>query len=157
MAPTDSGEELRYEIEATSETSTTMVADTGTHEFVIDSSDPVEETSDGPRPEEYLLGALAGCTNDLAYEVADELDMDVSDLHVVIEGDVGGSDGEQSNTSRPGFHNVRVDLDVATDANWATIDRWLHEVKVRNPVINNLQELTPVDLSVYKDTDEHEY
>lgn len=154
MAPDNSEGGLTFEIEASSESPTTIVATTGTHEFVADSSNADETESRGPHPEEYLLGALAGCTNELTYEVADELDMELAALDIVIEGEKGASGDDQAGSSRVGFDNILVDLTVDSDAQWATIDRWLSEVKNRNPVINNLQELTPVNISVYKDGDE---
>ncbi|WP_058828434.1 OsmC family protein [Haloferax sp. Q22] len=117
-------------------------------EFVVDEPESLGGANAGPNPVEYVLGALAGCLNVTAHVVAREMDLDVRDLEISIEGDLNPAKfmGKRDD-GRAGYEEIRVAVTADVDADEATIDAWLTAVESRCPVSDNLTNATPLALS----------
>ncbi|KAB1197176.1 MULTISPECIES: OsmC family protein [Haloferax] len=139
---------LTFDVSAQAESPTKTRVSTRSFEFVIDEPDSLGGTDHGPNPVEYLLGALAGCLNVTAHVVAREMDLDVQNLEISLEGGLdpatfmGKSDDE-----RAGFQEIRVNVTADVDASGETIRTWLSTVEARCPVSDNLANGTPLALS----------
>ena len=56
----------------------------------------------------------------------------------------------QSFEERAGFKEISVVLKPDTDADDATLEKWVHAIEDRCPVSDNLQHPTPVSISIRK-------
>ncbi|EMA01642.1 OsmC family protein [Haloferax denitrificans] len=117
-------------------------------EFVVDEPESLGGANAGPNPVEYVLGALAGCLNVTAHVVAREMDLDVRDLEIAIEGDLDPAKfmGKRDD-GRAGYEEIRVAVTADVDADAETIGAWLSAVEARCPVSDNLSTATPLALS----------
>ncbi|ELZ93051.1 OsmC family protein [Haloferax sulfurifontis] len=117
-------------------------------EFVVDEPESLGGANAGPNPVEYVLGALAGCLNVTAHVVAREMDLDVRDLEIAIEGDLDPAKfmGKRDD-ARAGYEEIRVAVTADVDADAETIGAWLSAVEARCPVSDNLSTATPLALS----------
>lgn len=113
--------------------------DTGEAEFVVGKD---------VNPVEYFLGSIVACVNSTGTMVARDLDLDLEALDITVEGDVDYSryKGEPSE-ARPGLQGVEVRLDVAADADEATLEAWLDQVKARCPITDNVEHETALDVT----------
>ena len=106
-------------------------------------------TNEGPNPVEYLLGAWAGCLNVVAHTVADERGIDLEGIDLEIDGDLdprrlfGVSD-----EVRAGFQEIRVRLEVASDADEDALAAFIADVEDRCPVGDNIAHETPTVVTV---------
>ncbi|SFR37983.1 Uncharacterized OsmC-related protein [Halogeometricum rufum] len=139
---------LTFDVSASAESPTRTRVSTRDFEFVVDEPATLGGSDEGPNPVEYLLGALAGCMNVVAHQVAREMDLDVRDLEIEIDGDLDPAKfmGE-SDESRAGYQEVRVDISADVDATDETIQTWLSAVEERCPVSDNLSHETPLAVS----------
>ncbi|GGC54706.1 OsmC family protein [Haloferax sulfurifontis] len=117
-------------------------------EFVVDEPESLGGANAGPNPVEYVLGALAGCLNVTAHVVAREMDLDVRDLEIAIEGGLDPAKfmGKRDD-ARAGYEEIRVAVTADVDADAETIGAWLSAVEARCPVSDNLSTATPLALS----------
>ncbi|KTG31007.1 OsmC family protein [Haloferax profundi] len=139
---------LTFDISAQAESHTKTRISTRDFEFVVDEPATLGGTDVGPNPVEYLLGALAGCMNVTAHQVAREMDLDVRDLEINIAGDLDPAKFMgMSDEHRAGYEEIRVDISADVDASDETIQTWLSTVEERCPVSDNLTNGTPLALS----------
>ena len=115
------------------------VVDTGDAEFVV---------GDDVNPVEYFLGSVLGCINSTGTMVARDMDVDIESLEIAVEGDLDYSTylGKESD-DRTGLQGLEVSLDVET-AGDADLDAWLAAVKERCPVTDNVENETPLQVSL---------
>lgn len=145
---TDSPRQLTFDISASAESPTRTRVSTRSFEFVVDEPATLGGTDEGPNPVEYLLGALAGCMNVTAHQVARELDLEVRDLEITIAGDLDPAKFVgKSDEPRAGYEEIRVDVSADVDATDETIQTWLSTVEERCPVSDNLANGTPLALA----------
>lgn len=105
----------------------------------------------GANPVEYLLSALAGCLNVVAHLVAEEMRINIKRLEIQISGELNTDRLQGKQTSeRAGFQKINVNIKVDSDADAATLERWLATVKDRCPVSDNLANPTPVNIVFQK-------
>jgi len=151
MSQTTTDEErlATFSIEAESETATHTIVEARDFEFSIDEPEHLGGSDAAPNPVEYLLGSLAGCINVVGHEIADEMDVEIADLEVVIEGDLDPAKFMgKVEEPRAGYQEVRVDLSVETDADEATLDAWIEQIEERCPVSDTIGNPTPIDVTV---------
>ncbi|MDS0242093.1 OsmC family protein [Haloferax sp. S2CR25-2] len=79
---------LTFAVAAAAESPTETRVSARDFEFVVDEPQSLGGENAGPNPVEYVLGALAGCLNVTSHVVAREMDLDVRDLEIAIEGDL---------------------------------------------------------------------
>ncbi|AKU06717.1 MULTISPECIES: OsmC family protein [Haloferax] len=141
-------QQLTFDVSARAESPTETRVSTRGFEFVVDEPESLGGANAGPNPVEYVLGALAGCLNVTGHVVAREMDLDVRDLEISIEGDLNPAKfmGKRDD-GRAGYEEIRVAVTADVDADEATIDAWLAAVESRCPVSDNLTNATPLALS----------
>ncbi|ELK55502.1 OsmC family protein [Haloferax volcanii] len=139
---------LTFAVAAAAESPTETRVSVRDFEFVVDEPESLGGANAGPNPVEYVLGALAGCLNVTAHVVAREMDLDVRDLEIAIEGDLNPATfmGKRED-GRAGYQEIRVAVTADVDADAETIDAWLAAVEARCPVSDNLRNATPLALS----------
>ncbi|WP_254768484.1 OsmC family protein [Salinilacihabitans rarus] len=139
----------RFAVTATAESGTRTAVTTRGFEFVVDEPDDLGGTNEGPNPVEYLLGAWAGCINVVAHTVADERDVDLHDVDVELEGELDpAAFMGMADDVRPGYQSIEVTVHVDADADEETLRELLAEVEDRCPVGDNIENDTPVTLTL---------
>lgn len=117
--------------------------------FVIDEPEAAGGANEGPTPVEYLLGALAGCMSITARAAAKELGIQIFSLGIGIEGDLDPARFlGQPTQSRSGYREIRAVITADTSADAETRQRWLRMIEARCPVGDNLQNPTPVKITM---------
>ncbi|HCX65264.1 MAG TPA: osmotically inducible protein C [Eubacteriaceae bacterium] len=141
--------DLTFGIKATSENSTKTVVKARNFTMVIDEPKNMGGTDDGANPVEYLIGALAGCMNVVCHLVAKEMGFTLRSVSIDIEGDLNPMKFMgKSDEDRTGYKIIRVTIDADTDADQETLNQWIKEVEKRCPVSDNLQNPTPIEISL---------
>jgi len=137
---TDSNELSTYELSGTRISPKRIEVDTGDAEFVVGKD---------VNPVEYFLCSIIGCLNSTGTMVARDMDIDIEEMTVEIEGGVDYSRyrGEESD-ARPGLQDLDVTVSVVSDADKATLDEWLAAIEDRCPVTDNVENETLLDLAV---------
>ncbi|CQR50937.1 OsmC family protein [Haloferax massiliensis] len=139
---------LTFAVAAAAESPTETRVSARDFEFVVDEPQSLGGENAGPNPVEYVLGALAGCLNVTSHVVAREMDLDVRDLEIAIEGDLDpGKFMGKREDGRAGYEEIRVAVTADVDADAETIGAWLSAVEARCPVSDNLNNATPLALS----------
>ncbi len=81
-------------------------------EWIINTDEPVEDggSNTGPNPMQLFIASLAGCQNEQAQVVADELSLNITqiDIKVEIDLDLSGFMGTSDN-SNGSYKNVRLE------------------------------------------------
>ncbi|WP_136603511.1 OsmC family protein [Salinigranum halophilum] len=145
---TEDSKYVTFEISASAESPTKTRVSTRGFEFIVDEPETLGGSNEGPNPVEYVLGALAGCMNVVAHQVAREMDLDVRNLELAIDGDLNPAKFMgKSDDPRAGYEEIRVDITADVDAADETLEQWLSAVEERCPVSDNLAHKTPIDLS----------
>lgn len=150
MSESDSDNDLHpISVEARSENTTKTTVEARGFEMVVDEPEEMGGTDEGPNPLEYLLGAEAGCLSVTAYVVARDMDIDVNDLEIEIEGGFNPAVNLGETTDeRAGLQHADVTIKADTDADDEILQTWIEQVEQRCPVTDNLQNSTPLDISV---------
>lgn len=124
-------------------------------EFVIDEPESLGGTDEGPNPVEYLLGSLGGCLSIVGRVVAGEMDIDVVDLAIDLEGDLDPAKFQGADVdSRAGFQEIRASIQAelrSQDGEPVSDDTraaWLDQVEQRCPVSDNLGFETPITVEL---------
>lgn len=142
-------ETVSFAISAESRTETHTVVEARDFTFSVDEPTDLGGTNAGPNPVEYLLGALAGCLNVVGHTVAEEMDIEMRNIEVEIEGDLDPRKFMgASEEPRAGYQQVSVSLAVETEAEDDRLATWLETVEERCPVSDNIANSTPLSLAV---------
>lgn len=143
--------DLKFKINAQSESAAKTIVKARNFEIVVDEPEALGGTDVAPNPVEYVLAAFAGCLNVMGHLVAKEMGFELKNLKIEMEGNLnparlfGKSDEE-----RAGYKNIVVKLIPETEADESILEKWLHEVELRCPVSDNLQNITPVSVELEK-------
>lgn len=143
--------DLKFSVNGESNSSTQFVANARQFKLIIDEPNDLGGTDQDANPVEYILAGLAGCINVIGHIVAKELGFEIKKLNIEVSGDInpnkflGVSDNE-----RAGFKSIGLNLIPETDADIGVLSEWLTIVEARCPVKDNLNNKTPVKLSVEK-------
>lgn len=107
-------------------------------EWKLQLDEPVEEggSNSGPNPMQYFIASLAGCQNEQAQVVAEELSLNIKQINIKVEIDLDLSGfmgmAEHSNNS---YKNVRMDAVVAGEATEGQIKNMGQKVDARCPIL----------------------
>ncbi len=143
--------DMKFSVTGKCENPTKLIVNSGKFTITIDEPQNIGGTDQGPSPVEYVLAALGGCLNVIGHLVAKEMGMELNGLEMTIEGDLNPSKFMgQPTKDRTGYKEIRVNLKPVTNADKATIDKWLKTVEDRCPVSDNLRNPTPVKISASK-------
>jgi uncharacterized OsmC-like protein len=140
---------VSFGTEAVSDSATKTTVEVRDFELAVDEPESLGGTDAGPNPVEYVLAALSGCLNVVAYLVAEEMDIEIRSMSFSAEGDLDPRKFQgASDDPRAGYEEIRVTVDVDADADEETLDEWLATVEERCPVTDNLRYETPLDIRV---------
>jgi len=139
----------KFSVHAVSENPTKVTVTAGKFKMIIDEPPHLGGTDDGANPVEYVLAALAGCLNVVSKMVAQEMGFEINALSFDIEGelDPAGFMGKSKNV-RPGYQKILVKVDVDSNADEQTLQKWLETIETRCPVSDNLANATPVKITL---------
>ncbi len=119
----------------------TKVIITGT-EWKIQVDEPVEDggLNSGPNPMQYFIASLAGCQNEQAQVVAEELNLSIEqiDIKLEIDLDLSGFMG-MSDNSDGSYKTVRLDAQVSGEVNEDQINTLGQKVDARCPILGLLR------------------
>lgn len=115
----------------------TKVAITDT-EWKLQIDEPIEDggSNSGPNPMQYFTASLAGCQNEQAHAVAEELSLSIEqiDIKVEIDLDLSGFMGTSDN-STGSYKNVRLDAVVLGEATDGQVKSMGQKVDARCPIL----------------------
>lgn len=143
--------DLRFRVKAHSENPTKTVVKARNFEIVIDEPQDLGGTDSGANPVEYLLAAFAGCLNVMAHVIAKEMQFELRGVEIDLSGDLNPDKlFGISDKDRAGYKEVNVRIKPDTDADTATLERWIEAIESRCPVSDNIQNITPVKIGLKK-------
>jgi len=106
---------------------------------IIDEPKHLGGTDKGPNPLVLLLSSLGGCLNIAGTVVAKEMDLELEDFVIKIEGDLDPR-GFQGKADVPsGFQEIRVKIDNIEGIPEEKIDEFIEGIKNRCPVEDTLE------------------
>jgi len=141
--------DTRLRVIAKSENKTKTVVRAKTFTMIIDEPKALGGTNEGANPVEYLLSALSGCLNVVSHMVAKEMEFELRGLEIEIEGVLNPAKYMgMSDEERTGLKEVRVRMKPDTDADAATLEKWIKIVEGRCPVSDNIANVTPVIITI---------
>lgn len=137
--------DMTFRAKAHSENPTKTVVKTRTFEMIIDEPADLGGTNEGANPVEYVLAALSGCLNVMCHMVAREMNINLRRVEIELAGKLNPDKlfGKETN-DRAGYKEIVVEINPDTDADRATLNKWLETVESRCPVSDNLNNPTPV-------------
>ena len=140
---------LKFSIESKSTSPARTEISTRGFKLIVDEPTELGGTNEAPNPVEYILAGYAGCINVVAHLTAKELNIDLKDLQISIEGDLNPSRlfGE-SFQERAGYQNILVKLKTTSSIPEKIKNKWLFEIENRCPVNDNLRNTTPINFSL---------
>jgi uncharacterized OsmC-like protein len=139
--------DLEFKVKARSESPARTVVSARGFTIVVDEPPELGGTDHGANPVEYVLAALAGCLNVVGHLVARELGFAIRSLEIDISGTLNPARLlNQPTDDRAGYKQIAATLRVDSDADEATLVKWLRIVESRCPVSDNLARATPVAL-----------
>jgi uncharacterized OsmC-like protein len=103
-----------------------------------------------PSPIEYVLAALAGCSNIVGEIVTREMGIAIEGLKVEVSGVFNASKLMTGVGERAGYREVNVRVLVKSGATAEVLKTWLEGVRERCLVEDNLANQTPVRAYVEK-------
>ena len=107
-------------------------------EWSLQLDEPIEDggLNSGPNPMQYFTASLAGCQNEQAQVVADELSLNIEQINIKIEIDLdlSGFMGTADN-SNDSYKNVRLDAEVIGEATDEQIKNMGQKVDARCPIL----------------------
>lgn len=137
--------DMTFRAKAHSENPTKTVVRSRTFEMIIDEPADLGGTNEGANPVEYVLAALAGCLNVMCHVVAREMNINLRGVEIQLAGKLNPDKLFGKETSdRAGYKEITVEISPDTDADRATLEKWLKVVESRCPVSDNLNNPTPV-------------
>ena len=144
-----SQKELKFSIVSNSETHARATVNIREFNFIVDEPEALGGTNQAPNPVEYLLAGYAGCLNVVAHITARELGITPKGLKIAIEGGINPDRLlGKSFDDRAGYKNLEVKLTTSNTIHQGLKIKWLKEIELRCPVNDNLQNPTPVKLSI---------
>jgi len=115
----------------------TTVAITNT-EWTLKTDEPIEDggSNTGPNPMQLFIASLAGCQNEQAQVVAEELALDISqiDIKAEIDLDLSGFMG-MSDHSNGSYKSVRLEASVTGDLSDEQVKTLGQKVDDRCPIL----------------------
>lgn len=104
------------------------------HRIIID--EPVQSggTDTGMNPVELLLGSIAACQTITLAIYAEQMQIQLDELWVDVEGDMDSAGFMGYDGIRPGYQNIRCHVHVRSDASLDQLDMLLGMMELRCPV-----------------------
>jgi putative redox protein len=121
----------------------------GKHTVIIDQPAPAGGTDEGATPLDVQLMALGGCVAAIGRIIANQRKLDVRGIEVTVEGDID-TDGllGKPTGKRTGFSAITARVKIDADMSVAEKEKFLHEIDLRCPISENIQNATPVSMII---------
>lgn len=143
--------DLKFNITAQSASPARTIVKARNFEIIVDEPEDLGGSNTAPNPVEYVLAAFAGCLNVMGHLIAGEMGFELRSLKIDIAGDLNPAKlFGKSDEDRAGYKNIVVEIKPDCDADDATLEKWLHAVEQRCPVSDNIQNATPVKVTLAK-------
>jgi len=119
----------------------------GKHVVIIDQPVPAGGTDAGPTPLDVQLMALGGCVAAIGRIIANQRKLAVRGIEVSVEGDLD-TDGllGKPTGNRVGFSAITARVKIDADMSEADKAQFVHDIDMRCPISENLQNNTPVSI-----------
>jgi len=115
-------------------------------ELIVDEPEMLGGEDSAANPVEYLLAGYAGCLNVVFGIVAKELNIEIKNLQINIDGDINPNRFLGiSNKERAGFKLLNVEIKLETNVNKELEALLIQSVKSRCPINDNLSNPTPIN------------
>lgn len=144
----DSEKLMTIAVEGDREAETRTTVEARGFDLTVDEPADMGGTNEGPNPLEYLLAGQAGCLNVTGQQVAQEMDIEINDLELSLEGDFNQAAFAGNDDDRTGLQDIDVSMAVDTDADRDTIEEWGERVEARCPVSDTIKNETSVELTM---------
>ncbi|MDY6787687.1 MAG: OsmC family protein [candidate division WOR-3 bacterium] len=119
------------------------------HTVIVDQPENGGGSDRGPTPLEYFFVSLAGCIGAIAKIKARQEKINLRSLEISVSGDI---DTDvlmgKSDSNRPGFMNIIVNIDMDCDLNDEEKKAFIEDVDRRCPISDNISNATPVVFNV---------
>lgn len=121
----------------------------GKHTVIIDQPTGAGGTDAGPTPLDYQLFALGGCIAAIGRIVATQRRLNIRGLEVMMEAEID-TDGllGKATDKRIGFGAITARVKIDSDLSPEQQRQFLHDVDKRCPISDNLQNATPVNITL---------
>lgn len=141
--------DLNFKIIAQRESKAKTVVKARDFEITIDEPKGLGGTDTAANPVEYVLAALAGCLNVMGHLIAKEMDFELRDLKIEMEGNLNPTKlFGKGDEERAGYKTIVVKMMPECDASKETLEKWLHSIEERCPVCDNLRHTTNVEVGL---------
>jgi len=139
--------EVSLRITARSETDSRLVVRAGKHQVIVDEPESAGGTDTGPTPLQYLLASVVGCVFVVGQIVAEEMGIKLRGVEMTAKSSLNPDRLRGRPTKdRAGLKGVSIEVNVDSDADRQTLEKWLRTVESRCPVADNLLAPTPVEV-----------
>ncbi|MCQ4295117.1 OsmC family protein [Pseudomonas stutzeri] len=120
-----------------------IVVECGNHHLTMDQPKSAAGQDLGPTPLEAILAAVAGCFGTIGRFIAHQQKIELRGMRFTIEADYdpAGLLGRDPSV-RPGFQELRVNVDIDADLDRAAKLALLEQIERRCPVADNLSHGT---------------
>lgn len=142
-------ETIEFSVESSTQSGSQSNIKVRQFKVLVDEPSALGGTDEAPNPVEYLLCGLTGCMHIMGFKVAQELGMELSNLSIKVSGHLNpmklfGMPTEE----RAGYQNLSIELQPTTLANAETLSQWKTIMTQRSPVLDNLLNATPVEVTI---------
>jgi uncharacterized OsmC-like protein len=104
-----------------------------------------------PSPLEYILVAHGTCLNYMTFFIAKELGIEIKSTEIEVEASLDpGKFAGTDRSVRAGYQQVKVTINVVSDATPEQLATLKDEVEARCPVSDNIANSTPVSIVLSK-------
>jgi uncharacterized OsmC-like protein len=110
----------------------------GVHTVRIDEPESLGGENSGPNPVELLLSALGGCLVVLVTAFAPAHGVEIRDVKVSVEGDLDPDGFLGKSDARPGFSEIRYNLQVDSPSPAAKVAQLIEQAEKACPVKDTL-------------------
>jgi len=119
----------------------------GKHTVIIDQPPPAGADA-GPTPLDIQLMALGGCIAAIGRIIASQRKLEVRGFDITVDGEIDTDKllGKPTD-KRVGFSAINVGVKVDADMSAEEKARFVHEIDVRCPISDNLQNTTKVKIA----------
>ncbi len=140
---------IKFSVQSVSQTPARTEVSIRGFRLIVDEPEALGGTNRAPNPVEYVLAGYAGCLNVVAHLVAGELQIDLPDLQIHIEGELNPARLLGSSFSqRAGYQSLHVELKTSRSLDEHVKQKLISEIENRCPVYDNLANPTPVKFSL---------
>lgn len=141
--------DLTFKITAQSETPARTMVQARNFKIIVDEPQELGGSNQAANPVEYVLAAFAGCLNVMGHLIAKEMNFELRELAIEIEGSLNPNKlFGKSDNDRAGYKEITVVMKPDCDADPETLQKWMHAVEARCPVSDNIQNNTQVKVAV---------